>query len=41
MDHTATAAMMNSKGQYVSSIHHQAPTATTRTKLRRLLGLGD
>ena len=41
MDHTATVAMMNSEGQYVSSIHYQAPTATTRTKLRRLLGLGD
>ena len=37
MDHTATVAMMNSEGQYVSSIHFQAPTATTRTKLRRLL----
>jgi protein SCO1/2 len=37
MDHTATIAMMNSKGKYVGAMHYQAPIATTRTKLRRLL----
>jgi len=41
MDHTATVAMMNSKGQYVDAMHFQAPIATTRAKLRRLLGLGN
>jgi protein SCO1/2 len=41
MDHTATVAMMNSKGQYVDAMHFQAPVATTRAKLRRLLGLGN
>jgi protein SCO1 len=40
MDHTATIAVMNSKGQYVDAMHYQAPAATTRAKLRRLLGLG-
>ena len=40
MDHTATVAMMNSKGQYVGAIHYEAPSATTRAKLHRLLGLG-
>jgi hypothetical protein len=37
MDHTATVAMMNSKGKYVGSMHYQAPAAVTRAKLRRLL----
>ena len=37
MDHTATVAMMNSKGKYVGSMHYQAPAAITRAKLRRLL----
>jgi protein SCO1/2 len=41
MDHTATIAVMNSKGQYVDAMHYQAPTATTRAKLHRLLGLGN
>jgi len=41
MDHTATVAMMNSKGQYVGAIHYEAPSATTRAKLHRLLGLGN
>lgn len=40
MDHTATIAVMNSEGKYVDAMHHQAPSATTRAKLRRLLGLG-
>jgi protein SCO1 len=39
MDHTATIAVMNAKGQRVDSMHFQAPSATTRTKLHRLLGL--
>jgi protein SCO1 len=39
MDHTATIAVMNSKGQRVDSMHFQAPGATTRAKLHRLLGL--
>src|SRR5262249_6253388 len=37
MDHTATIFMMNSKGQYVGSMHYQAPNTTTRAKLHRLL----
>ena len=41
MDHTATIAVTNSKGQYVDSMHYQAPSATTRAKLHRLLGLGN
>jgi protein SCO1/2 len=41
MDHTATIAVMNSKGQYVDAMHYQAPSATTRAKLHRLLGLGN
>ena len=41
MDHTATVAMMNSKGQYVDVMHYQAPSARTRAKLRRLLNLGN
>jgi protein SCO1/2 len=41
MDHTATIAVMNSKGQYVDAMHSQAPSATTRAKLRRLLNLGN
>ena len=41
MDHTATVAMMNSKGQYVDAMHFQAPSKVTRAKLRRLLGLGN
>jgi len=41
MDHTATVAVMNSRGQYVDAMHYQAPTATTRAKLHRLLGLGN
>jgi protein SCO1 len=40
MDHTATVAMMNSKGQYVGAMHYQALSATTRAKLHRLLNLG-
>jgi protein SCO1 len=39
MDHTATIAVMNSKGQHVDAMHFQAPSATTRAKLHRLLGL--
>jgi protein SCO1 len=39
MDHTATIAVMNSEGQRVDSMHFQAPSATTRAKLQRLLGL--
>ena len=41
MDHTATIALMNSEGQYVDAMHYQAPGATTRAKLHRLLGLGN
>ncbi len=41
MDHTATIAMMNSKGKYVGSMHYQAPTAITHAKLRRLLDGGN
>jgi protein SCO1 len=41
MDHTATIAVMNSKGHYVDAMHYQAPSATTRAKLHRLLGLGN
>ena len=41
MDHTATIAVMNSKGQHVDAMHFQAPSATTRRKLRRLLDLGN
>jgi protein SCO1/2 len=41
MDHTATIAVMNSKGQYVDAMHYQASSATTRAKLHRLLGLGN
>jgi protein SCO1 len=41
MDHTATVAVMNSKGQYVDAMHYAAPSATTRAKLHRLLGLGN
>jgi protein SCO1/2 len=41
MDHTATIAVMNSKGQYVDAMHYQAPSATTRAKLHRLLVLGN
>lgn len=41
MDHTATIAMMNSKGQYIGAMHYQAPAATTRAKLHRLLDLGN
>jgi len=41
MDHTATVAVMNSKGQYVDAMHYQAPAAITRAKLHRLLGLGN
>lgn len=41
MDHTATISMMNGKGQYVGAMHYQAPSATTRAKLRRLLDLGS
>jgi protein SCO1/2 len=37
MDHTATIFMMNRKGQYVGAMHYQAPSATTRAKLLRLL----
>ena len=37
MDHTATVAMMNSKGKYVGAMIAQAPSATTHAKLRRLL----
>jgi len=39
MDHTATIAVMNSKGQHVDAMHFQAPSATSRAKLHRLLGL--
>jgi protein SCO1 len=41
MDHTATIAMMNSKGKYVGAMHYQAPTAITHAKLRRLLDAGN
>ena len=41
MDHTATIAVMNSKGQYIDAMHYQASSATTRAKLHRLLGLGN
>jgi protein SCO1/2 len=41
MDHTATVFMMNSKGQYVDAMLSQAPSATTRRKLRRLLDSGN
>ena len=41
MDHTATVAVMNSRGHYVDAMHYQAPSTTTRAKLRRLLGLGS
>ena len=41
MDHTATVAVMNSRGQYVDAIHYQAPGKITRAKLNRLLGLGN
>jgi len=37
MDHSATIAVMNSKGKYVDAMHYQAPTTTTRAKLHRLL----
>jgi len=41
MDHIATVFMMDSKGRYVGAMHFQAPIATTRAKLHRLLDLGN
>jgi protein SCO1/2 len=41
MDHTATIAVMNSKGQYVDAMHYQAPSTAMRAKLHRLLNLKD
>jgi protein SCO1/2 len=40
-EHTATIFMMDSKGRYVGSMHYQAPIATTRAKLHRLLDAGN
>src|SRR5215468_9225730 len=41
MDHIATVFMMDSEGRYVGAMHFQAPIATTRAKLHRLLDLGN
>jgi protein SCO1/2 len=41
MEHTATIFMMSSEGRYVGAMHYQAPIATTRAKLHRLLDVGN
>jgi protein SCO1 len=41
MDHTTTIVMMNGKGEYVGVIPYQAPSATMRAKLHRLMDLGN